>query len=89
MLILPGSSFVGARLRAERFRMAVQAARFVHREKTIQLTASFGVASGCPNDADTMVQAADAALYRAKNSGRNCVMAVEIEPQVTHGVVLK
>jgi diguanylate cyclase (GGDEF)-like protein len=89
MLILPGSSFVGARLRAERFRMAVAAARFVQGEKTIQLTASFGVASGYPTDADVMIQAADTALYRAKNGGRNCVMAVEIEPQVTHGVVLK
>jgi len=89
MLILPGSSFVGARLRAERFRMAVQAARFVQGEKTIQLTASFGVASGYPTDADAIIQAADAALYRAKNSGRNCVMAVEIEPQVTNGAALK
>lgn len=89
MLILPGSSFVGARLRAERFRMAVAAARFVQGEKTIQLTASFGVASGYPTDADVMIQAADTALYRAKNGGRNCVMAVEIEPQVTNGVALK
>lgn len=80
MLILPGSSFVGARLRSEQLRMAVQAARILHGETSIQLTASFGVASGFPPDHDAIVLAADTALYRAKNSGRNCVVATEIEP---------
>ena len=78
LLILPGLSFVGARLRAEQFRMAIQAARIHHKETTIQLTGSFGVASGFPDDYEAMIHAADAALYRAKNNGRNCVMASEI-----------
>jgi diguanylate cyclase (GGDEF)-like protein len=86
MLILPGSSFVGARLRSEQLRMAVQSARIIHGETAIQLTASFGVASGFPPDHDAVIQAADAALYRAKNSGRNCVIAVEIEPQLVNDV---
>jgi diguanylate cyclase (GGDEF)-like protein len=85
MLILPGSSFVGARLRSEQLRMAVQSARILHGETAIQLTASFGVASGFPPDHDAIVQAADAALYRAKNSGRNCVVAMEIEPLLVSG----
>ena len=79
MIILPGSSFVGARLRAEQLRMAVQAARIVDGELTLQITASFGVASGIPGDYEAIIQAADAALYKAKNSGRNCVMATEID----------
>ncbi len=86
MLILPGSSFVGARLRSEQLRMAVQSARIIYGETAIQLTASFGVASGFPPDHDAIIQAADAALYRAKNSGRNCVIATEIEPQLVNHV---
>jgi diguanylate cyclase (GGDEF)-like protein len=78
LLILPGLSFVGARLRAEQFRMAIHAARILYGEKTIQVTASFGVASGFPEDYESMIHAADAELYRAKNNGRNCVMASEI-----------
>jgi diguanylate cyclase (GGDEF)-like protein len=80
LLVLPGLSYVGARLRAEQFRMAIQAARIQHEEKetAIQVTASFGVASGFPADYEAMIHAADAALYRAKNNGRNCVMSSEI-----------
>jgi diguanylate cyclase (GGDEF)-like protein len=79
LLILPGSSFVSTRIRAEQFRMAIQTARILDGDTVIQLTASFGVASGFPSDFETMIHAADAALYRAKNNGRNCVMATEIE----------
>jgi len=79
MIVLPGSSFVGARLRAEQLRMAVQEARIVDGELTLQVTASFGVASGFPTDHEAIIQAADTALYKAKKNGRNCVMATEIE----------
>ncbi|MFM1980009.1 MAG: hypothetical protein RLZ68_1274 [Pseudomonadota bacterium] len=42
-----------------------------------RFTASFGVAtlSSAVNDVDGLLSVCDAALYRAKNSGRNCVMA--------------
>jgi diguanylate cyclase (GGDEF)-like protein len=79
LLILPGSSFVSARIRAEQFRMAVQTARILDGDTVIQVTASFGVASGFPSDFSAMIHAADAALYRAKDHGRNCVMATEID----------
>jgi len=89
MVILPGSSFVGARLRAEQLRMAVQAARIMDGELALQVTASFGVASGFPADHEAMIQAADAALYKAKKNGRNCVMATEIEARDMGGLAIK
>jgi diguanylate cyclase (GGDEF)-like protein len=89
MIILPGASFVGARLRAEQMRMSVQAARVVDGEIVMQVTASFGVASGFPSDHEAVIQVADAALYRAKKNGRNCVMATEIETQGSGGLTAK
>ena len=80
LLILPGSNFVSARKRAEKFRMAVEKARVKHGEASIQVTASFGAVSGFPPDSESMIQMADAALYRANNNGRNCVIATDIIP---------
>jgi diguanylate cyclase (GGDEF)-like protein len=80
LLILPGTNFVGARKRTEQLRLAVQTARILYGETAIPVTASFGAASGFPSGGESMVLAADAALYRAKENGRNCVMATEIEP---------
>jgi len=79
LLILPGSGFVHARQRAEELRIAVQNACVQDGEHTIPLTASFGVASGFPMSHEELIREADEALYRAKNSGRNCVVATEID----------
>jgi predicted signal transduction protein with EAL and GGDEF domain len=38
------------------------------------------VACGFPSHYEALIQAADVALYRAKDNGRNCVIATEIEP---------
>jgi diguanylate cyclase (GGDEF)-like protein len=80
LLILPGSSFANARARLERLRLAVQTARIQHEERVIHVTASFGAASGFPAGSEEMIFAADAALYRAKENGRNCVVTMEIKP---------
>ncbi|HSZ16497.1 MAG TPA: diguanylate cyclase [Terracidiphilus sp.] len=79
LLILPGSGFTHARQRAEDLREALQNAPVQEGEHTISLTASFGVASGFPSSHEELIREADEALYRAKNSGRNCVVATEID----------
>lgn len=79
LLILPGTSLVSACIRAEQFRMAVETARILDGKTAIHVTASFGVASGLPSDFESMLQTADTVLYRAKNNGRNCVVAAGIE----------
>ena len=80
LLILPGSSFTGSRVRAEELRIAVQGSHIQDGEQTIPITASFGVACGFPANYEVMIQAADTALYRAKDNGRNRVVATEIDP---------
>jgi diguanylate cyclase (GGDEF)-like protein len=78
LLILPGSALEGASLRAEELRALLQKAQMGEGEGAFNVTASFGVASGFPTNYEAMIQTADAALYRAKNKGRNCVMGTEI-----------
>lgn len=79
LLILPGSGMQDALHRAEQLRQAVQAAKIVDGDTTLQVTASFGVASAFPTDcaAEAVIRTVDAALYRAKDSGRNCVITAE------------
>jgi diguanylate cyclase (GGDEF)-like protein len=79
LLILPGSGFAGARIRAEQLRMAVQWAHIHDGQRAIPITASFGVACGLPSHFEALLRAADGALYRAKEKGRNCVIATEIQ----------
>jgi diguanylate cyclase (GGDEF)-like protein len=79
LLILPGSGFDTARPRAEQLRVAVESARILDDQTVMQVTASFGVASGFPPGYEAMIHAADVALYRAKNTGRNCVMTAEMD----------
>jgi len=83
LLIFPGSGYAGARQRAEELRMAVQVAHIHDGHSAIPVTASFGVASGFPANYEVLIHAADAALYRAKDNGRNCVMSTEVLPDET------
>ena len=78
LLVLPGSNFLQARQRAEELRVALEDARILDGRHVISVSASFGVASGYPISHEELIREADAALYQAKNNGRNCVMAAEI-----------
>jgi diguanylate cyclase (GGDEF)-like protein len=77
LLILPGSNAASARVRAEQLRQAVESMRLGYGDRVINLTASFGVASGFPEREEALIQVADTALYQAKAKGRNCVVAAE------------
>ena len=87
LLILPNCEIESALLRGEQLRAAVQSTRIMDGETLLQVTASFGVASVLPshNDAEAVIRAVDAALYRAKNSGRNCVMQTEMDSAICSG----
>ena len=74
LLVLSNCDTVGATTIAERLLHAIRKDSIVLAEGTVSVTLSAGVAtSGIVQDAETLVGAADAALYRAKRSGRNRV----------------
>jgi len=73
--ILPGTDGAAAGQAAERLRQVVAAQPVSAGDSTIAVTVSIGVASVWTGaDADTLLKAADAALYRAKAAGRNQVV---------------
>jgi two-component system cell cycle response regulator len=76
LVVMSGGSMDDALHVAERLRQAVASVPMEAEGRRIQVTASVGVAAAeSGTDIDTLVQAADAALYRAKSGGRNQVAA--------------
>jgi len=74
VVVAPEISLQGAMAFAERLRMSIRSGHLTVRDKTLEVTVSFGVAdSEGRNSAGALLQAADEALYRAKSAGRNCV----------------
>lgn len=73
--LLPQTDIVGANIIAERIRSAIGNVVTTFQEKNIAVTVSIGIAK--IEAADTMLSwfdRADRALYRAKESGRDCVV---------------
>ncbi|MCA9609277.1 MAG: sensor domain-containing diguanylate cyclase [Myxococcales bacterium] len=76
LLVLPGASREQAVRVAERARASIERARIVVGESTVSVTMSFGVAERRLDETrDEVIARADAALYRAKDEGRNRVVA--------------
>jgi diguanylate cyclase (GGDEF)-like protein len=74
-LVLPGTDADGGARLAERARAALAACTLRVEGRELRLTASFGVASMPPAaDVEELINAADAALYEAKHTGKNRVM---------------
>ena len=80
MVLLPSTDLHGAAQLAEQLRQAVQAAPCEWQGQRIAFTVSIGVAASADTPADpsrtseALLQAADQALYRAKDDGRNRVV---------------
>jgi len=84
-LILPETDAHGARVIAERLRKAVEGATHATDQGAVQVTLSVGVAvwPGGGESPEDLLAAADKALYRAKQAGRNRVEAAN--PASTRG----
>jgi diguanylate cyclase (GGDEF)-like protein len=75
LLIMPETNLAEAAVAAERVRNGVEILQREHKESPFgQLTLSIGVATGHKDPWLAVVKAADAALYQAKESGRNKVV---------------
>jgi diguanylate cyclase (GGDEF)-like protein len=80
ILILPKTDQNGAIKLAERIRKQIEDLIISIPNGTVRLTASFGVSSHLQNiNIDSLIKAADKALYEAKSSGRNKVCLADIE----------
>jgi len=82
-VVLPGASLDGAREIAERLRMAVENDTHISSEEGLRVTVSIGIDdmsslndydAGAKEIARKLLDNADQALYRAKESGRNRVV---------------
>ena len=75
LVLLPDTTLVGARRVTELLRGKLEERPVGWNETTVGMTASFGLTVVTPGelDIDAIIGRADAALYRAKENGRNCI----------------
>ena len=76
VVVLPETPLDGAEVFAERIRRAVESEPLLHEDQRLKITLSIGVActaSTVCDKASSLIQAADNALYTAKEEGRNRV----------------
>jgi diguanylate cyclase (GGDEF)-like protein len=78
-VLLPGCRLEEAREQAEQLRRAIGAIQAEQRGGALRASASFGIASSSTSgyDLQRLMAHADAALYRAKRAGRDCVVAYD------------
>ena len=76
-LILPHTDLEGAHAIAERIRVSVEGLRVARTDGhgILRITTSVGVTASTLGDKDALIAEADAALYEAKRSGKNCTVS--------------
>ena len=80
LLVMPRTNIEQARLCAERIRRMTEELVFPEFDRGFSITSSFGIAQyRTGEDLKEMLNRADAALYKAKNAGRNRVESAELE----------
>lgn len=87
IFLLPGCDQTEAAQVAENARQVVESLKVDHGGETITLTISLGVAAWVPNSENSykeLVNAADSALYRAKNAGRNQIMTADARVELVN-----
>ncbi|HEY0009680.1 MAG TPA: diguanylate cyclase [Tepidisphaeraceae bacterium] len=77
VILAPGVDVSGAHVLAERLRHIIENSTVQRHNGSVRVTCSFGVAQVMPTLEANLVECADAALYAAKTSGRNRVMAFQ------------
>jgi diguanylate cyclase (GGDEF)-like protein len=79
LVLCPSVGAPGAAVCAEHLRTAIETHTFSLGEKQLNVTISLGVAERTPHmtGTDDLLKAADAALYAAKDAGRNQVLLAE------------
>lgn len=88
VICLPGTRLIDAAHIANKLRLALSRADLSHAGVTTQVTASFGVAqtNADNSEAQSLLTAADLALYAAKRAGRNCIMLAG-DPPTEYGMI--
>ena len=78
VIILPSTDETSAVMIAERIRLGIEALKLPHEASPVvsYVTLSLGIATTIPeqnNYRESLIKAADVALYKAKMKGRNCI----------------
>lgn len=76
VILLTETNLEAAKIIGERLRQSIQSTPFHTESGELIITTSIGVTESIPTDTlTTLIKRADAALYKAKNAGRNRVVA--------------